>query len=122
MLHDLSFAFGLPPRELSQRLTEREFTRLHIDALQRPIGQRRIEILLAQLAYYLCAVNGAQDLSLSDFLKVLDPPDDDTEELDDDGPIDVAGQQAAFGFNPINLKREQIDVEHPGSPGGAAGP
>lgn len=108
-LHDLAFAFGIPPGELAKRLTEREFTRLHRDARRRFLGQRRLEILLAQLTLQVAAsFGGAKDATLADFLKVLEPIEAD-DDFDDREPPDVQDQQAAFGFNPINRKK---DIEH----------
>lgn len=62
-----------------------------------------------------------KDASLADYLKVLDPAEPE-EEPDDDTPIDVDAQRAAFGFNPVNRKKDTDHVEQPGPPGGPARP
>lgn len=64
---------------------------------------------------------GAKDLSLGDFLKVLDPVDDDPTD-DEQAPLTPEEQRALFGFNPINRKEDSEHVEQPGPLGGAARP
>lgn len=108
-LHDLSFAFGLTPSELAQRLTEREFWLLWQDSLERHLPQRRIEILLAQIAMHIDLSSGAKEsASLRDYLACIEPP---PEPIDEPEQPDVEEQRAAFGFNPINKKPGDVNGE-----------
>ncbi len=113
----------MTPDELARRLTEREFRRLHIDSTQRPLGQRRIELLLAQLTFHVCRTwGGGQDSTIGDYLRLVDALPEDEDEEDLDAPVSTEEAQAVFGFNPKITKKEHDHVEQPGSPGGPAGP
>lgn len=86
------------------------------------LGQRRLEILLAQLTLYVASAwGGSKDATLGDFLSVLEPvaPDED---FGDDGPLDVNEQRAAFGFNPRQRHKDIDHGEQSGPPGGDARP
>lgn len=108
-LHDLSFAFGLTPSELARRLTERELSLLWQDSLERHLPQRRIEILLAQIAMHIDLTAGAKEkASLREYLACIEPAPEPT---GDEEIPDVDDQRAAFGFNPINKKPGDVNGE-----------
>lgn len=83
------------------------------DSMQRRLPQRRIEILLAQIAMRIDLCMGGKDgATLSEYLAVIDPPPDPVDEPD---APDVEEQQAAFGFKPIN--KNPGDMNHGQQPG-----
>lgn len=100
---DLSFELGRPLHELAATMPENDIRLYQHYAQRRNLPQRRLELLLAQVALSLFQVNGAKEVSLADFL--FDPPEDfdDPESLDPE----IASQSAAdaFGFKPRNLKK-----------------
>lgn len=106
-------------------MTEREYRRLHRDAADRPLGQRRIELLLAQLTLYVCkAWGGAKDSTVREFLQLVDtlPDDIDGDEDDEAAPISPEEARAPFGFNPKVTPEVTEHVEQSGSSGSPAGP
>lgn len=94
---------------MSRRLTEREFGLLWQDSLERRLPQRRLEILLAQIAMHIDLSSGAKErASLSEYLAAIDPP---AEPVDEPEVPDVDEQRAVFGFNPINKKTGDVNGE-----------
>jgi len=92
------------PGELARRLPERELARLHADAARRLLPQRRIELLLANIARLIDArVGGAENTRVADYL--FDPVDTLDADAAAPPPADldaVAAEQVAFfGFNPV---------------------
>lgn len=65
MMLDVAEALGCTADELSKRITEQELTQWA--ARDKPLWPRRLEILLAQVAYVCAKVAGNKDAKLEDF-------------------------------------------------------
>lgn len=65
---DLSFEYGCTPRELSQRLLQSDFAELQIYANKYQLPHRRNELLLAQIAQFIAAANGAKVEALDAYM------------------------------------------------------
>lgn len=90
---DLALALGLPGHHaLARRMTEGEFVEWQEYASKRMLPQRRIELYLAQIAYYVARLGGASQRGIEDYL--FDPADGAAAE-----PT-VEDEIAFFGFNP----------------------
>lgn len=90
---DLALALGLPGHHaLARRMTEGEFVEWQEYASKRMLPQRRIELYLAQIAYYVARLDGVRNRGIEDYL--FDPETDTVAE-----PT-VEDEIAFFGFNP----------------------
>lgn len=68
-IHDLALAFGTPALSLARQLTEREFVQWQRYAAQKMLPQRRIELMLAQIAQLIAVtMGGAKNTKLTDYL------------------------------------------------------
>lgn len=89
---DLALALGQPGHHaLARRMTEAEFREWQDYASKRMLPQRRIELYMAQLAYYMDRLNGARNRSIEDYL--FDPVSPDAESTAED-------EVEFFGFAP----------------------
>jgi hypothetical protein len=89
----LSFELGIPEEELASRLTNRSFVRYQHHAGRWMLPSRRLQLQIAQAAYWSARAAGAQNIELDDF--IFDPPDAGSEGQE-------AGEEAAtfFEFKP----------------------
>lgn len=96
---DLALEMGLPFETLAQRMTEREFRAWDRYSQRKYLPARRMEIYMAQLAYYVvAAIGGAENLSVADFLLA---PNVAASEAAQDAEVteqDVEALKAEIGF------------------------
>lgn len=84
---------GIPEEELAARLTNRSFMRYMHYASRWTLPARRLQMQLAQAAYWSSRAAGVTGLTLEDFL-FDPPPQDEQKEADPDEA------KAFFKFNP----------------------
>ena len=95
-MHDLALHLGMTAGQLSRSLTVREFGDWQRYAGTRMLPLRRIELYLAQIAYWIAGTGGAKDASLQDFM--FDSIGDDAGDGDGD---DLDQAIDFFGFAPV---------------------
>ena len=95
-MHDLALHLGMTAGQLSRSLTVREFGDWQRYAGTRMLPLRRIELYLAQIAYWIAGTGGAKDASLQDFM--FDSIGDDAGDVDGD---DLDQAIDFFGFAPV---------------------
>lgn len=99
----------MPPGELAHRLTERQFARLYQDAAHRLLPQRRLELLLANIARLIDArMGGAENTRLADYL--FDPVPDAEEGAEPEPAPDPQAVADLFGFSPRNRLKKTRDT------------
>lgn len=95
MLHDLALALGQPVRALSAGMTERELRRWAKYRREKLLPIERIEIHLAQIAYWIAqSMGGVQNATIGDY--IIERKQD--EPADDDDALESA--KDFFGFDP----------------------
>lgn len=65
---DLSLEMGIQPQDLGRDMPEWQFQQWQHYAAKKMLPHRRLELYLAQIALVLARVNGAKNVSLTDFL------------------------------------------------------
>lgn len=101
---DLALELGQSVASLRRNMTEREFAYWHKYANEKSLPMRRIEFYFAQLALMIARgpLQGAEQMTIQDFLLVNKNAKEDEDADEDDEDIDVEEARAAFGYNPRN--------------------
>jgi len=90
-MYDLALEFGMPAETLARQMSERELQAWSRRAATHGLPHRRLEWLLAQVAFVIAKVNGAKDVTIKDFM---------LRSVEHSDPSDLEAAKVAFGFKP----------------------
>ncbi len=93
-MFDLALECGVPAETLAKQMSERELRAWTRRAATHGLPTRRLEWLLAQVAFVIARVNGAKDVNIKDFML----------KAANQGPSVLEAAKVAFGFKPRKKK------------------